>query len=96
MSFNDKIPVEPQKCLCTHALNGYETYNIDAFTIVVRPLWNRFDPKDERLENHCSYLVSDGNFVSTAWFDCNEFVGCEAEMLGEITHWMPFPNGPKC
>ncbi len=87
--------ISSPKCLCIHALDGYETYKIDDNTIGVRPIWFHFLKDDARFENHCSYLVSDGTFVTTAWFDGDEFVGCESDLIGEIKFWMPFPNRPE-
>lgn len=29
----------PSRCLCIHALDGYETYKVDDHTIGVRPIW---------------------------------------------------------
>ncbi len=57
--------------------------------------WVPYKENDQRLENHHSYLVSDGFFVTTAWFDCDGFAGCESDLITEITHWMPLPNPPK-
>ncbi len=57
--------------------------------------WTLFNPKDERLENHCSYLVTDAVIVATGYFDCGEFVGCDEDMIGKVTHWMPFPSPPE-
>lgn len=95
MNFNDKTPVEPSKCLCIHALDGYETYKIDDNTIGVRPIWIPFKENDSRLENHSSYIVTDGRFVTEAYYDVNEFVGCEEDIVGEITHWMNWPKPPS-
>lgn len=31
--------MKPEKCLCIHALDGFETYKMDENTIGVRPIW---------------------------------------------------------
>lgn len=56
--------------------------------------WNEFNPNDKRLESHSSYLVTDGIFVDKAYFDTDEFVGCENDLLNQVTHWMNFPRPP--
>ncbi len=38
--------VSPSKCLCIHALDGYETYKIDDNTIGVRPIWISVNDKE--------------------------------------------------
>lgn len=50
---------EPSKCLCIHAIDGYETYFIDDNTIGVRPTW--FDVKD--CPKNAPVILTDGDDV---------------------------------
>lgn len=68
----------PSKCLCIHALDGYETYKIDDHTVGVRPFW--INTKD-RLPPHLEdvlFLYSDkkGSSFLTGWYDedCEEWI----------------------
>lgn len=56
--------------------------------------WIPFVADDDRLESLCSYLVTDGKFVTSAYFDCGSFVGCENDLIAKVTHWMEWPTPP--
>jgi hypothetical protein len=83
------------KCLCMHALNGYETYAIDDHTIGVRPIWNVFNDDDKRLENHKSYYITDGKNCDLAYWDMDRFVGQDDYCVAPVTHWMELPPPPS-
>jgi hypothetical protein len=53
--------------------------------------WIKFE--GQKLENHSSYIVSDGIFVDKAYYDCGDFY-CY-DMFGKITYYMEFPKPPK-
>ena len=56
--------------------------------------WIKVKEKDNRLENHCLYLITDGINVIVSYYDCIGFCGFE-RVIGKITHWMPLPQPPK-
>jgi hypothetical protein len=104
MNFNDKIPVVPQKCLCIHALDGYETYKIDDHTIGVRPFW--YDAKKVPPRKDIPILVvtefcempdvvrwlEQGTYGYPGFFESNDEYGTKEK---EILFWMPAPELPK-
>ena len=57
--------------------------------------WNEFNPDDVRLDNHCGYLVSDGQIVTIGYYDLSGWVGYEDASCRNVTHWMEIPNPPK-
>ncbi len=104
MIFNDKMPVEPQKCLCIHALDGFETYKIDDHTIGVRPFWH--DAKRNPPRKDIPILVvtescempdvvrwlEDGTYGQPGFFESNDEYETKEE---DILFWMPAPDMPK-
>lgn len=98
------IPIEntvsPSKCLCIHALDGFETYKINEHIIGVRPIWfdvNQKLPNEnehvlvyDTMEGICRAYHSYGswNHFPTGSFAAD---GC----LFNVTHWMQLPKGPN-
>ena len=46
-------------------------------------------------ENFSCYIVSDGAFVSVAYWDVTEFVEFEKPLLNNVTYYMPLPDAPN-
>lgn len=92
--------ITSSKCLCIHALDGYETYKIDEHTIGVRPIW--FDAKKNPPDENEHVLVYDttegicrGYLSYGSWqhFPLGSFAGDGC--LFSVTHWMQLPKAPK-
>lgn len=102
MNLNDQVPVEPQKCLCIHALDGFETYKIDENTIGVRAIW--YDARTNPPKKKGRYLIMTTFINPCKSLDCivREDVPFVSNYLPEkgwlskcdehvITHWMEIP-----
>ncbi len=84
-------------CKHIHALDGYETYAIDQFTIGVRPKWT---PVENKLpEDHERVIVFDQELgVCMAYRRVDEwyyYLGGDSSFgvpLFHVTHWMPLPS----
>lgn len=85
----------PPRCLCVHAIDGYETYAIDSTTIGVRPKWISVKDEINLPEHLCCYFVTDGINVTMAYYDFSGFVGYDWNLIKIVTHWMPLPNPPE-
>lgn len=98
-------PASPSKCLCIHALDGYETYKIDNNTIGVRLIW--FDVKHNlpkkagvywvayelcgRLKSHyCLWEEKSRKYQGNKW----GWRSREAVRRENIKFWMEIPKPP--
>lgn len=49
-------------------------------------------PVSERLPEQFDHvIISDGKYVTTSYFQDNDFVGMEI-YLKDVSHWMPLPS----
>ena len=95
---------QPPKCLCIHALEGYETYKIDDHTIGVRLIW--FDAKITPPRKDIPILVitefsempdvvrwvQNGTYGIPGFFESNDEYETKET---NIIYWMPAPVMPK-
>ena len=101
--------VFPSKCLCIHALDGYETYKIDDSTIGVRPIWfnvkDRLPANDDDyltyvMDNGCSYRIEVQRFYKNPrilkgiYADSSTHWEKTTWDDNIVTHWMPLPETP--
>jgi hypothetical protein len=91
------------KCLCIHALDGFETYKIDIDTIGVRPIWYEVDQR--RPPSMRDILLYAEGEIHVGW---DEAVQPEEEpsfcislrdsrscmILEGVTHWTLLPKKP--
>ncbi len=83
-------------CKHIHALDGYETYAIDQFTIGVRPSWinvtNRLPEPDVMVLTYGNHVdgVKIGYIVSEVHPPLWSRVLYDDQC--KITHWMPLPS----
>ena len=100
---SDTRAVKPSKCLCIHAIDGYETYMLDENTIAVRPIW--IDAKKIAAPSMQTVLLCvEGKVI----IGRNESVQPEKDpyycswdcwpdpciQVENVTHWMPLPKPP--
>lgn len=98
------IALQPQKCLCIHALDGYETYKVDDNTIDVRPFWYESKVKPPRKDIPILVVkefsempdvvrwLEDGTYGESGFFESNDEYDIKEE---DILYWMPLPQPPK-
>jgi len=91
--------VHPPRHTCVHAMDGYEVYKLDDYTIGVRPVW--ISVKDRFPEKGQFVLCVSNKIIFQAWWDrvssdCGDWYDAQNSwIIEDVTHWMPLPDLPK-